>query len=296
MKSRHAFLAVLFGLVSGCDAHVVRKDVGEKAAAIFANPARRTHSITIAIPPPTKGLALPAVRGSADPSRPLIVIDAGHGGVDSGAINPEMGYREKEATLALALALRDRLAAGGRLRVALTREDDRFLILQERYDIARKMGADLFISIHADAAENREAHGATLYTLSETASDREAARLAARENQADVINGVNLGDQDGVVSSILIDLSQREAMAQSVDFAKLLYREASPFIAFRPTYHRFASLVVLKAPDIPSVLLEAGYISSAHDAGQLASAEGRGKIAQGVARAVEVYFARRLAP
>lgn len=252
------------------------------------------HSITVHVAPPAKGVALPPISGSKDASRPLIVIDAGHGGHDPGAANREKGYKEKDVTLLLAMALKDRLLRDGRMRVALTRSDDRFLLLQERYDIARRLGADLFISLHADAADNEAAQGATIYTLSETASDREASRLAARENRADVINGVNLGGQDSAVNSILIDLSQREAMAQSADFARLLYREASPYVPFRSNYHRFASLVVLKAPDIPSVLFEAGYITSAQDIARLTSAEGRNKLAGGVARAIEVYFARRL--
>lgn len=251
------------------------------------------HSITVPIPTAARGMDLPKVEGAQDPSRPLIVIDPGHGGHDPGANNRDKGYVEKDVTLALALALRDQIVKDGRLRVALTRSDDRFLVLQERYEIARKLGAGLFISLHADAADNADAGGATIYTLSETASDREAARLAARENQADIINGINLGDQNGVVSSILIDLSQRETMERSADFARVLYREASPLVHFRSIYHRFASLVVLKAPDTPSVLFEAGYISNDSDAALLASDAGRNRIAQGLARAAEVYFARR---
>ncbi len=268
------------------------------ATASFAalpHPPRRRHSITVPIPPAARGLKLPPVRGPADPSRPLVVIDPGHGGHDPGAINGEKGLKEKDVTLALALALRDALVAQGRVRVALTREDDSFLMLQERYELARRMGADLFLSIHADAADVADAHGATIYTLSETASDREAARLAARENSANVINGVDLGDQDSAVSSILIDLSQREAMDLSASFARLLYREAAPYVGFRAGYHRFASLIVLKAPDIPSALFEAGYISSATDAVLLGSKAGRERIAQGVAKAIGVYFARRSA-
>lgn len=262
-------------------------------AASFTKPPRRAHSITVPIPPAAKGVVLPRIAGPGDASRPLIVIDPGHGGHDPGAINAENGYREKDVTLSLALALRDRLIRDGRLRVALTRDDDRYLVLQERYDVARKLGADLFISLHADAAEDPQAHGATVYTLSETASDREAARLAVRENRADIINGVNLADQDGTVASILIDLSQREAMARSVEFAKLLHREASSLIPFRTRYHRFASLVVLKAPDTPSVLFEAGYITSEKDVVRLTSRAGREKIAEGIARAVEIDLARR---
>lgn len=264
-------------------------------ANMSAPPSRRVHSISVPIPPAAKGVALPPVEGPRDGARPLVVIDAGHGGHDPGAVNKEKGKREKDVTLAIAQAVRDQLLKSGRVRVALTRDDDRFLVLQERYGIARKLNADLFISIHADSAENEEARGATVYTLSETASDREAARLAARENKADIINGVNLGDQPGDVSSILIDLTQRESMNISANFARLLQREASPDVPFRGSYHRFASLMVLKAPDIPSVLFETGYISNADDAAFLTSKEGQGKIARGVARAIEVHFARKLA-
>jgi len=265
------------------------------AADMAARPQKRLHSISVAIPPAARGVALPRIEGPRDGTRPLVVIDAGHGGHDPGAVNSEMGKREKDVTLAVAQALRDQLVKGGRVRVALTRDDDRFLVLQERYGIARKLGADLFISIHADAAENPQAQGATVYTLSETASDREAARLAARENKADIINGVNLGEQSGDVSSILIDLTQRESMNVSASFARLLQREASPYVPFRSAYHRFASLMVLKAPDTPSVLFETGYISNAEDAAFLSSREGQQKIARGVARAIEVHFARKLA-
>lgn len=266
---------------------------GGGGTADYTRPPKKMHSITVHVAPPAKGVALPPISGPKDTNLPLIVIDAGHGGHDPGAANKAKGYKEKEVTLALALALKNRLLRSGRIRVALTRSDDRFLLLQERYDIARRLGADLFISLHADAAESDAAQGATIYTLSETASDREAARLAARENRVDIINGVNLASQDSAVNSILIDLSQREAMAQSADFARLLYREAAPYVPFRSNYHRFASLVVLKAPDIPSVLFEAGYITSNKDVERLTSAAGQRNVAEGVARAIEIYFARR---
>jgi N-acetylmuramoyl-L-alanine amidase len=271
------------------------RSVIESPVAMAARPPRKIHSITVPIPSVAKGVALPAIEGVRDNSRPLVVIDAGHGGHDPGALNTEKAKREKDVTLAVAQAIRDQLIKSGRVRVALTRDDDRFLVLQERYGIARRLNADLFISIHADAAENVEAHGATVYTLSETASDREAARLAARENKVDIINGVNLGGQSGDVSSILIDLTQRESMNISASFARLLQREASPYVPFRSAYHRFASLMVLKAPDIPSVLFETGYISNADDAEFLSSREGQQKIARGVAKAIEVHFARKLA-
>ena len=258
-------------------------------------PVRRVHSITVPIPPVARGLSLPPIEGPADKSRPLVVIDAGHGGHDPGAVNAGTGGREKDITLAIAQAIRDELVKAGRVRVALTRDDDRFLVLQERYGIARQLNADLFISVHADSAENEEARGATIYTLSETASDREAARLAARENQADILNGVNLGAQSSSVSSILIDLTQRESMKASAGFARILRREAAPYMPFRATYHRFASLLVLKAPDTPSVLFETGYLSNERDAAFLSSREGQAKIARGAARAIEVHFARRIA-
>jgi len=264
-------------------------------AHMSVRPRQRVHSITVPIPRAAKGVALPPIEGPRDGARPLVVIDAGHGGHDPGAINPQTGKREKDVTLAIAQAIRDELVKAGRVRVALTRDDDRFLVLQERYGIARKLNADLFISVHADSAENDTARGATVYTLSETASDREAARLAARENKADIINGVNLGGQSSDVSSILIDLTQRESMNISSNFARLLQREASPYVPFRSAYHRFASLMVLKAPDMPSVLFETGYISNFEDAAFLSSKEGQGRIAKGVARAIEVHFARKLA-
>jgi N-acetylmuramoyl-L-alanine amidase len=181
------------------------------------------------------------------------------------------------------------------VRVALTRDNDRFLVLEDRFGVARKLGANLFISIHADAAGSAEANGATVYTLSETASDREAQKLAARENKANIINGVNLGGADNNVSSILIDLTQRETMNVSADFAKLLLREARPNLRLRSDSHKFASFVVLKAPDTPSILFETGYISNATDSAFLASKVGQQKIARSVASAVQVHFARRLA-
>jgi N-acetylmuramoyl-L-alanine amidase len=238
---------------------------------------------------------LPKIYGPADARLPLVVIDAGHGGHDPGAISPHTGKYEKHVTLAIAQAIKDELVKTGRVRVALTREGDSFIVLNERYGIARKLKADLFMSIHADSAENKEARGGSVYTLSEVASDREAQRLASRENKADIINGVNLGSADVNVSSILIDLTQRETMNVSASFAKLLLRESEPNLTLRGTAHRFASFIVLKAPDTPSVLFETGYLSNAQDAEFLGSAEGQRKVAQSVSSAVQAHFARRLA-
>jgi N-acetylmuramoyl-L-alanine amidase len=197
-------------------------------------------------------------------------------------------------TLGMARAIRDELLRGGRVRVALTRDDDTFLVLQERAEIARGLKADLFISVHADAAPAGEATGATVYTLSEVASDQRAAQLAARENKADIINGVNLNKEGADVSSILIDLAQRETMNASARFADLLKREG-PGIPFRGDYHRMAGFAVLKAPDTPAILLEVGYLTNPADLARISSAVGKAAIANGVRRAVNVHFAQRMA-
>ncbi|AMO72009.1 N-acetylmuramoyl-L-alanine amidase [Sphingorhabdus sp. M41] len=260
-----------------------------------AEPPRKSYSVKMPLGKPRDSVRLPKIYGPDDPSRPLVVIDAGHGGHDPGAISPHGDAREKNVTLAIAQAIRDRLVAGGRVRVALTRDSDEFLVLEERYGIARRLDADLFMSIHADAAGNETASGATVYTLSEVASDREAAKLASRENKANIINGINLGGATRDVSSILIDLTQRETMNVSADFAKLLHRESSRQMAFRKIPHRYASFVVLKAPDTPSVLFETGYLTNKEDVAFLNSRSGRTKVASGVASAIESHFARKLA-
>lgn len=258
----------------------------------FSFQRKPAYTLTVPVPTAARSLPLPRVRGADN--RPLVVIDAGHGGVDPGAINPQTGLREKDVTLAIAKAIRDALVASGRVRAALTREDDRYILHRERYGIARRLHADLFISIHCDSAGVGEARGATAYTLSDVASDKEAARLAARENKADVIAGVDLGGSSDV-SSILIDLTQRETMNASASFARLLGREAQPLIPVKPAFHRMASLMVLKAPDMPSILFETGYISNMQDAAFLDSRNGQERIAKAVLQAVEVHFARRMA-
>jgi len=283
----------LAGVDAGRFASAARKGRQTFLQLVSAARPRSRYSLTIPLEPATKMPALPRISGPA--GRPLVVIDAGHGGHDPGSLSKTTGRREKDATLSIALAIRDELIRSGRVRVALTREDDRYLILEERYGIARRLKADLFISIHADSATVEDANGATVYTLSEVASDREAARLAARENRADIINGVNLGGQSPDVSSILIDLTQRETMNVSADFARLLHREATGLVPFRSDYHRFAGFVVLKAPDVPSVLFETGFMSNPTDVDFLFSRDGRRRIADGIARAVEVQFARKMA-
>lgn len=272
---------------------VLRPALRSSAQFRAKRPGKR-YSVTVPIGKAKPAVALPRIEGPANGRLPLVVIDAGHGGHDPGAISPHSGKREKDITLALARAIRADLLASGRVRVALTRADDRFLVLEERFGIARRLKADLFISVHADAAENQEASGASIYTLSEVASDREAARLAARENKANVINGVDLSAHSGDVSSILLDLTQRETMTMASDFARLLQREASAMIKFRTNAHRFASFVVLKAPDTPSILFETGFLSNKKDAEFLASSAGQKKVARGVRDAVQIHFARQI--
>jgi len=256
--------------------------------------ARAPNSASALIPPRPSRLSLPAVQGPRRADAPLVVIDAGHGGHDPGSSSTGGDEQEKDVALRIAKAIRDELLDSGKVRVALTRSDDRFLVLQERREIARRLHADLFISVHCDSAPNPGARGASIYTLSETSSDRVAAALAARENKADVINGIDLSRESNDVSTILIDLAQRETLNTSSVFASELQRELSPLIGLKSTFHKFAGLMVLKAPDVPSVLLETGYISNDDDLALLTSEEYRHKIAIGVRRAVEAHFARQL--
>ncbi len=286
-------LAVLTAVLPACAAPL---SGGVRTVAFRAEPAKDRYRPNARVPVAAVGTnPAPRVSDARGSNRPLVVIDPGHGGHDPGAPSFNNRKREKDVTLAIARAIRDELVSSGRVRVALTRNDDRFLVLGERREIARRLRADLFISIHADSAPNAGARGATIYTLSEVASDRVAAQLAARENRADILNGVNLGRETGEVSSILLELAQRETMNVSASFAALLQREMSPKIPFRTEFHRFAGLVVLKAPDVPSVLLETGYMSNADDVERLFSRDYQRDIAVGVRRAVETHFARRLA-
>ena len=255
----------------------------------FGAPGQRQSDLLRIELPPAAGLDLPKVLGPLDASRPLVVIDAGRGGHDPGAGG---ALKEKVLTLALARAVRDQLLAGGGIRVALTRDDDRFLVLEERSGLARRLKADLFLSIHADAAEGLAA-GATVYTLSSRGSSEEASRLAARENRADSVNGVALGSTDNAVATILVDLSQRQSAEQSDLFAHLILREGTGHLKFRDPALQSAAFVVLKSPDLPSVLLESGYITNPAEAARLASADGRGAFARIVASAIRVYFARQ---
>ncbi|MBW8753206.1 MAG: N-acetylmuramoyl-L-alanine amidase [Sphingomonadales bacterium] len=263
------------------------------ADRLFATPGRGyAYVARIVLAPAARQIGLPEIQGPLDASRPLVVIDPGHGGYDPGAGQEPL--LEKNLTLGLARALRDELLKRGGIRVAMTRDDDRFLLLPERSGIARRLNADLFISIHADSVEgNGEAHGASVYTLSQRGTNETAARLAARENRADTINGVQLAGTSDAVSAILVDLSQREAQAKSEQFARLILREVAGQMRLHDREVQSAAFVVLKSPDMPSVLFETGYVSNPDEAAMLASREGRATFAKATAQAIRAYFARQ---
>ncbi|MGB7404382.1 MAG: N-acetylmuramoyl-L-alanine amidase, partial [Pacificimonas sp.] len=252
--------------------------------------------VAVATKPTAKPRARRAPKRRDTSGLPLVVIDPGHGGRDPGSPSID-GRQEKDAVLAIAKAVKRELDASGRVRTLLTRSDDRYIPHRARTDVARKNNAQLFISVHADSfPQKSEVSGATIYTLSETASDKEAARLARRENRSGLAAGVDLAHENDDVASILIDLAQRETMNSSAEFAALLQREMSNAgVPFRSHFHRFAGFLVLKAPDVPAVLLETGYMSNAKDSKYLFSKRGQTQIAKGVRRAVEAHFLRKLA-
>jgi N-acetylmuramoyl-L-alanine amidase len=228
------------------------------------------------------------------PSKPFtIVIDPGHGGIDSGAEGTN-GTLEKTITLAFALELKKKLEESGRFAVKMTRDRDLFMRLDERVRVARQNDADLFISVHADTIKYRGVRGATVYTVSDRPSDAESAALAARENLVDELAGMAVNDSDHAVSDILMDLIRRETHSFSIRFARTLLGELSDRVEMIKNPHRFAGFKVLKAPDVPSVLLELGYLSNPEDEEQLRSAEWRAKAIQSVASAVEQFAGARI--
>lgn len=232
---------------------------------------------------------------SNDP-RPLIVLDPGHGGIDTGTKGLN-GESEKDIVLAFADTLRAKLESAGKYRVAMTRSDDTFIPLGERVRFARGRKAALFISIHADSIPRSEgqAEGATVYTVSERASDAEAARLAEIENKADVIAGVDLTAEPDDVANILVDLAQRETKSFSLQFAHAAVGELKGTARLHRHPVKSAGFVVLKAPDVPSVLVELGFMSTREDLKQLNSPAWRMRTANALAQAVDNFFAPRLA-
>jgi N-acetylmuramoyl-L-alanine amidase len=219
----------------------------------------------------------------------VIVLDPGHGGADPGAIGVT-GVYEKNVTLSAARELSQLLKKSGRYNVILTRNSDKFLRLRDRVSIARDASADIFISLHADAIKKRNVRGASVYTLSEKASDAEAAALATKENKADLIGGMQLDGESEEVTSILIDLVQRETMNLSAGFGNVVLPELGKRVRTLRNGRRFAGFAVLKAPDVPSVLVEMGYLSNSRDERLLSSSKGRSPIIEALARAIEHFF------
>jgi N-acetylmuramoyl-L-alanine amidase len=217
--------------------------------------------------------------------RPIVVIDAGHGGRDPGATSVSGEVREKQLTLLLAQSLRDELVKRGRVRVAMTRDDDRYLTLEDRAAVARRLNAAMFVSVHVDSAANPLARGASVYSLSDVASDAEAASLAGRESIAEGGSGSN------TVDTMLADLAMRSQMTASADLASRFVSRAAGRVELRPNPHRFAAFHVLRRADAPAVLFEAGYLSNADDELLLRNPNERAKMVLALAQAIEADVA-----
>jgi len=245
--------------------------------------ASAQSSLTVNLPPVVSDriYASPVARG-----RPIVVIDAGHGGRDPGATSVSGQVREKELTLILAQALRAELVKRGRVRIAMTRDDDRYLGLDERAAVARRLNAAMFVSIHIDSAPNPLARGASVYSLSDVASDAEAAQLAAREN-----GELGRGQGAATVDTMLADLAMRSQMSASADLASRLVNKAAGRVELRPNPHRFAAFHVLRRAEAPAVLFEAGYLSNADDELLLRNPAERSKMVLALAQAIEADVA-----
>lgn len=286
--SRHFALPAQSGF-----GHRIVVDLKAATPAEFA----RTVGLGRPIAPPTA--AAPPVSTPKEPTADLdrkrvVVVDPGHGGVDPGT-HGQSGALEKDVVLAFAKEFSAQLRATGRYEVHLTRDTDRFIPLRERVNIARRHDADLFLSIHADAIDRRGVSGMSIYTLSETASDKEAAALAAKENRSDVIGGVDLQGESSEVTDILIDLAQRETKNFSVRFARTVVRNAEGVTPLLQRTHRFAGFRVLKAPDVPSVLVELGFLTNRSDERNLTTASWRRRVAGTLVKSIDSYFGERLA-
>ena len=263
-------------------------DIAPVDEASFASSAGAPEERTgrVARPSPPKPSRKPAARRAA---KRVVVLDPGHGGVDPGAIGVS-GVREKSVTLSAARELKNILQKTNRYKVILTRNSDRFLRLRDRVAMARDTGAHLFVSLHADSIGRRGVRGASVYTLSEKASDAEAAALAAKENKADLLGGVLLKVEDEEVEEILIDLGQRETKNRSAGFANIALPELGRRVRTLRNGHRFAGFAVLKAPEVPSVLVEMGYLSNRRDERMLSTAKGRRPVLEALAKAIDRYF------
>ena len=267
--------AVLAGLLLGLGAGVLFPGGG--------SPVLRSDM------PEAQGETLPQIArsGATGSEAPLVVIDPGHGGFDPGA-GGEGGPREKDIVLALALDIREKLLELGGVRVALTREGDRFLPLEQRPALAEQLGADAFISLHADSAPSPDARGANVYVLSARASDREAQALARIENER--ASGVDLPEGADDVAVILADLMRRETALGSAALSRALERESRGNMPVHAPFRRSANFVVLRSPEMPSVLFEAGYLTNQDDAVRLMDETQRGAIADALARAILTHL------
>ncbi len=241
-----------------------------------------------------KPVGLKSVRNTTEDTRPLVVIDAGHGGQDPGTTGPD-GVQEKAVVLSYAQALKAALVETGRYRALLTREDDHFILLRQRVVMARGAHGNLFISLHADSAPSDDASGLSVYTLSEQASDKESAALAERENHADAVYDLDLSDQSKDVADILVSLAQRDTNSRSASLAEALVSSLQQaqvnLLSTNP--HRFAGFAVLKAPDIASVLVEIGFLSNGTEQKRLQSKAYRAKVVAGLVEGVDRFFTTR---
>ena len=231
----------------------------------------------------------PGTHGAAPGTRPLVVIDPGHGGIDNGASTPN-GVREKDIVLAFALDLQQVLIASGLYDVALTREDDSFLRLEDRVTLARENKADLFISLHADSFQQREIRGASVYTRDERATDVLDKVLADGENKFDVIAGFAVPEMQPAVVDILVDLMRRQMRRQSFLAAQAIVHQLEPSVSLRRFPVRQADFFVLQAPDVPSILVELGFLSNANDIANLQKSDWRDRVVAALARGIADYF------
>lgn len=240
----------------------------------------------------SKTVDRPKKQRRSDDLRRMIVLDPGHGGVDPGTVGVTGSY-EKHITLAVAQAAKKVMEASGRYRVVLTRTRDVYVRLRDRFEIAHKNNAEMFISLHADSIGSRKIRGGSIYTLSDKASDKEAEDLAQRENKSDIIAGADLTGYASEVSRVLIDLAQNVTNQESWHLAKILVGELKKNIKLLRTSHRYAGFAVLKSPNIPSALIELGYLSNRTDEKKLKSPHYRKGIGQALLRAADRYFGRR---
>ncbi|HHO69940.1 MAG TPA: N-acetylmuramoyl-L-alanine amidase [Halothiobacillus sp.] len=298
---------VRFGVQNGYDLRVVLDVSGPVEPRVMLLPPEGTAGYRLVVDIPHRGIPVTAqapakpVPRSSTPApqqssafRDLVIaIDAGHGGRDPGAIGPA-GTREKDVVLAISRRLRDLVAAERGLRPVMIRDSDIFIPLRERTNIARRNGADLFISVHADAFHNRSARGASVYCLSLQGASSEAARwLAERENAADLVGGVSIAHQDELVASVLLDLAQTKTLENSLDLGERVLRQLGHVAHLHKSEVQQAGFVVLRSPDIPSILVESAFISNPAEERRLRTAAYQQQVAEAILKGIHSYYAAR---